>query len=269
MIKFIVSDLDGTLLSHDKRVHPREQEALRTAADQGVAFCLASGRMHGEMRAFAEMAGAGRDTYIISVNGAYVFGTGDKLLSETAFDAGLASEVLEAAAGLRIAAVGCTGDVNMTQEENEIVAFVNQRLMIPMTIAPAMADVVRGGTLRLCKFSFFGEMAELQRLEAVVATRLAGRATWYMTDKDCLDVMPLGVTKGAGLVRLLSELGVRPEETVCIGDSFNDVSMFEVTPHSFAMADSDPLVRKAARHTAYNVADAVHWALERNAEEIR
>lgn len=267
MIKLIVSDLDGTLLGHDKRVHPREREALRQAASQGIKLCLASGRMHGEMRAFADMAGIGSEAFVISINGAYVFGNGDKLLSESAFDKELASEVLEAAAGLRVGILACTGDVNLSPEQNDIVSFVNQRLMKPMTVAPDLADRLRAGELQLCKFSFFGEMAELRRLEAVVERRFAGRATWYVTDKDCLDVMPFGVTKGAGLVRLLRELDIRPEETVCIGDSFNDVSMFEVTPHSFAMAGSDPLVLKAARHTAFHVADAVSWALKRNMEE--
>jgi Cof subfamily protein (haloacid dehalogenase superfamily) len=268
MIKFIVSDLDGTLLGHDKLVHPRERNAIRTAVQHGIGFCLASGRMHGEMRTIAEMAGIGQEAFIIAVNGAFVYGTGDRLLSEAAFDAGTAIEVLEAAAGLQVAAVGSNGDINLSLEKSETVAFVNRRLMTPITIVPDMIGAIRDGTLRLCKVSFFGDMAELRRLEAVVADRFAGRATWYVTDKDCFDVVPFGVTKGAGLTTLLRQLGIRPEETVCIGDSFNDVPMFGVTPHCFAMAGSDPLVRKSARHIAYNVAEAVEWALERNREEV-
>lgn len=110
----------------------------RCGGPRSKACGLAShrGECTGKCARLRRLAGVGTDALIISVNGAYVFGAGDKLLS-------------------------------------------------------------------LCKFSFFGDMTELRRLESVVEHRVAGRATWYVTDKDCLDVMPFGVTKGAGLMRLL------------------------------------------------------------------
>lgn len=266
MIKLIVSDLDGTLLDHEKNVPQRERDALQRAAEQGIALCLASGRLHEEIEQVARMIGLA--PYIISINGAYVFGAGEKLLHKAAFEQKLAGEVLAAAHGFDVGVLACTGDMNLAPETNEIVSYVNRRLLKPMTLQPDLAAAIRDGRVSLCKFSFFGDMEELKRLQAYVESRLGGRVTTYVTDTDCVDVMPLGVTKGAGLTMLLRELGLRGDEALCIGDSFNDVSMFEVTPHSFAMAGSDPLVRRAARYEAARVADAVEWAIRQD-EEVR
>ncbi|MFC0212729.1 Cof-type HAD-IIB family hydrolase [Paenibacillus chartarius] len=263
MIKLIVSDLDGTLLAHDKQVHERERTALLQASAAGVELCLASGRLHIEMEHVGQSIGL--TPYIVSINGAYVFGPGGKPLYATGFDRELASEVYALGAGFQVGMLACTGELNVTPEANEIVERVNPRLQRPATLMPELPETLRGGGISLCKFSYFGEMAELKRLQAYAETKLGGRVTTYITDVDCLDIMPHGVTKGAGLAMLLKELGLKAEETLCIGDSFNDVSMFELTPHSFAMAGCDPLVRSSARHTAACVADAVAWALEFNA----
>jgi Cof subfamily protein (haloacid dehalogenase superfamily) len=267
MIKLIVSDLDGTLLDREKKVQERERAALHRAAEQGIRLCLASGRLREEMEHVAGRIGL--KPYVISINGAYVFGEGGRLLHKAGFERKLASEVLAAADGFKVGVLACTGEVNLTPEANEIVAHVNRRLLKPMTLRPDLADAIRDGRVGLCKFSFFGAMDELKRLQALVEKRLGGRVTTYVTDADCLDVMPFGVTKGDGLKKLLLHLGLRGDETLCIGDSFNDVSMFEVTPHSFAMAGSDPLVRAAARYEAARVADAVEWALRQSGEVRR
>ncbi|KIL38742.1 hypothetical protein SD70_24345 [Gordoniibacillus kamchatkensis] len=262
MIKLIVSDLDGTLLDHEKNVQPRERDLLHRAAEQGIALCLASGRLYEEMAHVARMIGL--EPYIISINGAYVYGAGERLLYQAAFEQLLAGEVLAAARGFDVGVLACTGNTNLAPEENDIVRHVNRRLLKPMTVRPDLAEAIRDDHVRLCKFSFFGDMPELKRLQAHVESTLGGRVTTYVTDVDCMDVMPLGVTKGAGLAMLLRELGLRGDEALCIGDSFNDISMFEVTPHSFAMAGSDPLVRQAAAHEAARVADAVEWALRQS-----
>ena len=51
-----------------------------------------------------------------------------------------------------------------------------------------------------------------------------------------------GVSKGSALRRLMEHLQIEANEVACIGDSFNDISMFEVTPHSFTLHHAHPYV---------------------------
>jgi hydroxymethylpyrimidine pyrophosphatase-like HAD family hydrolase len=55
-----------------------------------------------------------------------------------------------------------------------------------------------------------------------------------------------GGTKGSALSFIAAHHGCSPEETVCVGDWLNDVSMFEVAGRSFAMGQAPPEVKKAA-----------------------
>ena len=55
-----------------------------------------------------------------------------------------------------------------------------------------------------------------------------------------------GVEKGVGLRAVANTLDIDPEAFVAVGDSVNDVSMFEVAGRSFAVANADDDARAAA-----------------------
>ena len=50
MIKLIACDMDGTLLTSDKRLPPDLFDVLARLRRQGVAFAVASGRQYGSLR---------------------------------------------------------------------------------------------------------------------------------------------------------------------------------------------------------------------------
>ena len=45
-VRLIASDLDGTLLDEQKQVSARNQAALQKAAEQGILFVPATGRIY-------------------------------------------------------------------------------------------------------------------------------------------------------------------------------------------------------------------------------
>ena len=62
------------------------------------------------------------------------------------------------------------------------------------------------------------------------ATRYVSRRSGsFISGKRYVDIMPRGVSKGSALKRLMDHLQIEANEVACIGDSFNDISMFEVT----------------------------------------
>ena len=50
---------------------------------------------------------------------------------------------------------------------------------------------------------------------------------------------------------------MKQNEVACIGDSFNDISMFEVTPHSFTLHHAHPYVKEKANHIVRSVEEAI------------
>ncbi|BBM06117.1 hypothetical protein HAALTHF_47860n [Vreelandella aquamarina] len=67
--RLIVSDLDGTLLGSDHRLHDSTIEVLQELVRQGHHLALASGRHYHDMRVFRDELGV--PAHLISTNGAY------------------------------------------------------------------------------------------------------------------------------------------------------------------------------------------------------
>jgi HAD superfamily hydrolase (TIGR01484 family) len=80
----------------------------------------------------------------------------------------------------------------------------------------------------------------------------------------CLMATPPGVTKGSALETLRVELGIAAQDTMAIGDSFNDVEMLAWAAHGVAMGQAPEPVRAVADEvTAPVTEDGLALALRR------
>jgi len=78
------------------------------------------------------------------------------------------------------------------------------------------------------KVSYFLERATTEQLKLVGAALSQARIQFEMiySGERFLDILPLGVSKGATAKMLAAKLGVSPREVIASGDSGNDVSLF-------------------------------------------
>lgn len=66
------------------------------------------------------------------------------------------------------------------------------------------------------------------------------------THPELVEVLPRGVTKGDGVVRLCARLGVKLSRVLAVGDQDNDLSTFEHCGYSVAMGDAPEHVKQRA-----------------------
>jgi Cof subfamily protein (haloacid dehalogenase superfamily) len=264
MIKLIVSDLDGTLLQKGHHIKPEDRDALNKAAEKGIIISFASGRMYPEIRHVVDELQM--DAHSISQNGAYIHTSAQELIRQDVFETDLIKQLALAAEGLPFYTILCSPDSYVITELTEGHAKIEQNLLAPMIVMPQAVEQL-GSELMCCKISYIGPEPELVKLQEQLLNLHGDKIDAYISDVDCLDVMPMQVSKGVGLKALQEYLGVQPDETICIGDSFNDISMFKVTPNSFAISTSHPNVQSQAAHVVGGVAEAIEWVLERNRTE--
>lgn len=80
---------------------------------------------------------------------------------------------------------------------------------------------------------------------------------------DLYECVKQGYSKATGMDLILAETGVPLEQCYAIGDSANDLSMLNYVPHSIAMGNADPEVKKACEYvTADLLEDGVEKALK-------
>lgn len=254
MIKLIVSDLDGTLLDHSKKVNSREIAALMRAKEAGIRLCLASGRMNIEMQQVLQEMG--HKAYSVSQNGAFIHLEDGTFLQSKLFHPVLADQVYQFLKDFDLVKLVCSGEANYITHLSPASDDIQSRTFQPFIVKEDVEQSLKGA-LPVCKFSMFGNIEILLELKALMEEKLGDQLELFISDKDCLDIMPLDVSKGSSLLILIEKLGLQPEEIACFGDSFNDVSMFKITPHSFAMKGAHPEVKQNAVYQVDSVAEAI------------
>jgi hydroxymethylpyrimidine pyrophosphatase-like HAD family hydrolase len=125
--KLFVSDIDGTLLDRYKRVHPSDIDAIRELHENGVSFCLASGRMYEEIKSV--MDGMGVPYYAVCQNGASVYDRQGLLLASHTFEAVLALSIIRFLEGTGLVTVVCAADGNYVAVKDRLAEVVGERFL--------------------------------------------------------------------------------------------------------------------------------------------
>jgi hydroxymethylpyrimidine pyrophosphatase-like HAD family hydrolase len=81
------------------------------------------------------------------------------------------------------------------------------------------------------------------------------------------EIAPQGVTKWAGVLRLVQAWGIRPDEICAAGDDVNDIPMIAEAGLGIAMGNAQEEVKAAAdriapSHDENGLVQVVDWLLE-------
>ena len=61
-----------------------------------------------------------------------------------------------------------------------------------------------------------------------------------------IEAVPKGHSKGSGLLKICEKLGISPEDTIAVGDSVNDLEVFEAAGTAIAMGNATDTAKQAA-----------------------
>ena len=269
MIRLIGLDLDGTLLTRNKKITERTAEALNRAADRGIGIVPVTGRpLAGLPLELDRIRGI---RYAVTSNGACVYDLGRKtILRETGMEPEKAAEVLSAAKDFdpiaEIFAGGYgyhTPDTSRRLEKRfagtPVMDYI-RRSRRSMHSLEEFLDHFRG---RIENISLmFSDLAERdltsERLETVSGIRVIRP---WPTD---LEITHEAAEKGDALMRLAAILGIAAEDVMAMGDGDNDRSLLEQAGLSVAMGNAARHILEIADHvTGDNEHDGVASAVEK------
>ena len=263
-IRLIATDLDGTLLQHDKTISPRTVEAIRLAHQAGLRVVAATGRYPTTLAALLTPVGI---DYAVASNGAqgYRLTTGELLFEETiAGDAAAAimaffAERLE---GVRFETVTDHGAVHYVEAGYYDLVHPEERRMFPLDYHElAIAEMLTHDIVKVAVRHPSAGPEEM--LDLLAGSGLTG---YHATTSGApfLEISGPGVTKASGVARLAGHLGIEPHEVLAIGDARNDVELLEWSGIGVAMGNAVAEAVAAADHTtASNSEDGFAQAIER------
>ncbi|MBJ2248320.1 MULTISPECIES: HAD family hydrolase [Pseudomonas] len=260
-IRFVLSDVDGTLLHPDHSLSQRTADAIRAMREAGVLFSLASGRPPKAMRHLIETFGI--DVPVAGFNGGTLVNPDGSIL--------VAHHLPAEAALVTLALFSAEPDV-------EVWVFADGdwlRRDPPGPMVQREADGLGYGPVVVESFEPYLDRVDkivaasnntqlLVELEAQLQPKVKGLAQVSRSQPVYLDVTAMLANKGEALRTLAEHLGVPLEQTAAIGDGGNDPAMFHVAGLSIAMGQAEETVkRQASVVTGSNIEDGAAQAFER------
>ncbi|MFV0258880.1 MAG: Cof-type HAD-IIB family hydrolase [Acidimicrobiales bacterium] len=252
-------DLDGTLLTPDELVSPRNAAAVQAAIDAGLHIVVATARWYQMAEVVARQFGL--DGPVVACAGAEVRRLSDGTdLMDVRLPTEFAAELYEICDAERcIATVALDTDVVVKMDGEPSPGDMPAGMSWVPSLAATLDQAPRIALIQ-------GRTAS-QRVVEELADRWKDRVQFIgsisSNQKAALNLTAAGADKGVALEVACRDLGVSPAEMVAIGDSDNDIGMFRVAGASFAMGQGSDEVKAAATAvTLSNAEDGVAAAIE-------
>jgi Cof subfamily protein (haloacid dehalogenase superfamily) len=262
-IKLLISDVDGTLVTKDKRLTPRSVAAVRALAEAGIAFTITSSRPPFGVRAL--ITPLRLSAPIAAFNGGLMVEP-DGLSTLEAYP--IPAEV----ARRTMAFFERTGVSIWFDTDREWLVldpsgpYVDHEIRTIGTAPNKVASFDQPGVIDH-GFKIIGVSRDfdlLARCERELQAELGATATVARSQRYYLDVTHPQANKGHAVRALAQRLGIAPSTIAVIGDGRNDISMFNVAALAIAMGNADADVKQQAQFvTMSNEDDGFAAAVER------
>ncbi len=258
--RLVAFDLDGTLIGRDLTISPRVRDAVARMREAGVIGCLVTGRMYRSTLPFVRELHF--DAPVICYQGAAVIDpTTDDVLDHVALANDVVRELIGAAEADRMHLQLYRNDEYYCEARNRYSELYASLAMTEPVIVPSLREAFAYSPAT--KAVIVADAPVAQSYAETLPVRLSGRAYVTRSLPEFVEVLDPGVDKGAALRFVAERLGVAMEETLAIGDSWNDAPLLSAAGFGVAMGNAPPELRAIANACVADLAhDGVAQALE-------
>ncbi len=228
MYRMICCDLDETLLASDKHIAKKNIDAVAKAREKSVKFVVSTGRgFRSVQKTLKELGLDGKaGEYVISLNGGAILEIGEEKLlymnslprnlAEALFDRGLGFDV-----SMQVYTEVDSYYYNLTDDDR---AYLAGRVEVEEFYTPNL-DFLKGREIVKILYAD-PDIPHLKAIEEEIRPMLGDVDVTFSSNRY-IEFNHKGVSKGQGLLWLADYLGIPREETIAVGDNFNDVSMIK------------------------------------------
>lgn len=244
MIKLIVTDMDGTLLDENGHLPPGFTEVLDRLVSKNIKLVAASGRPYYTLQ--TNFGPIGRHLSFICENGALVVDN-NKVLYESAIDNNLVTSVIDTAREIEgnvlvLCAANCAYIENCSEE---YLAEIRKYYTIVKNV-----DDLRNVTEDIVKVTICNLNNSLENLNTIFKPKFEERLNVVGSGEIWIDISNKGANKGTALKNLMKTYNVSREETMVLGDYYNDIEMLAQAEYSFVMENAPEDMKQYGKYIA-------------------
>lgn len=271
MSKLLASDIDGTLLLN-KKIHHKSIENIDKFKNDGNLFILSTGRALCDLNNIINEYNLDVDAYVLC-NGAFILDSNFNIIENYKINASIVYEISKYVLELKDFRVSVLdGYTNYILKSKDILRSKN---IFNLSILKRIMKVLLGKSSNLklidlndLKYNNFNiNIMSICSLDKsiedaeILKNHLNDTFGDYITsyrNNYFVDVVFKGCSKATGIERVCSEFDLSDNNVYVIGDSWNDLSMFERYNNSYTFSYAEePLKGKANK-----VIDSFHYCID-------
>lgn len=246
MKKLLASDLDGTLIYNNELNTLNRESVLRLKNSKNI-FGVSTGRPYNGVKFLNEKYGIEPDFYVL-LNGALIL---DKQLEELKHDKikyDIVEELYNQYKDCKLFGI---------DQGYETSVLIGDSYYGWDNIHTRTIEDMKSRNSSLISIDFSNKsIDEIENICNIINSKYEDYVVSYR-NSYFVDIVPKGCSKGNGVKLIAEKYNISIENVYTIGDSFNDVSMFDITKNSFSFHNCEENLKKHVNVIVDSVAECI------------
>ena len=241
----IISDLDGTLLTEDKKISKENLEAIKYFRDNGGTFTLASGRIYSKMILFSDILEFINP--MISHNGAVIYDLScDKVMHKVYLEGDYKNVIKEIYNEYPFIGVEAftEHDVMFFKYNEFVKKHIEDENFAENSESVVWHDFSEE-TPEWCKILMANSPADNDILENILPKKYLD-FQFVRSEAHYYEILPAGISKGTATKRLMEIMGKPMDKLYAIGDNMNDLELVKAAKTGIAVKNASENLKKSA-----------------------
>ncbi|WP_202709235.1 HAD family hydrolase [Sporosalibacterium faouarense] len=260
MIQCIAIDMDGTLLNGKHEISTENIHAIKKAQSIGIEVVIATGRSYPESIYILEKAGI--KCHCICVNGAEVRSPNGEIININFFSKKLATDVVDTLMeekmyfevfsdkglfttdiekGIEMFA-DIAASANVNTSKGRLGKGISERAEFLKKV-DSFDNILNDMNIKIYKILAFSLNKKALADMKILLEKINGIAISSSAIHN-IEINTLEAQKGEALEAFVKERGISLDNTMAIGDNYNDLSMFQKVGRSVAMGNASEKIKE-------------------------
>lgn len=259
-MKYLASDLDGTLFQHNRTIRKEDIEAILKFKEKGNKFIVSTGRgLKGIKEGLKNYPEVEYD-YAIGCNGGVIVNNKNQVIYKNRISSDVAKLVFKEL--LKIEGILIRFDdeevgLRCEVERHEIDKNIPVQFHFDKIIERKEL-LKRDSNYSMIALAVLNrDIKKAEEIKDLLIEKLGDKLEVYR-NQFFVDISPKGCSKGNGIKKLSEIYDIDIKDISVIGDSYNDLSMFEITENSYTFTYAEKNVQSNANNIVESVAECIN-----------
>lgn len=264
MYKLIATDLDGTLVTDNKKLTKRTIEDIKKAIEINVKIVISSARAFYRLEKYIDELELKRaDFYTICFNGGMIVEniTGNILYSQN-LSTEEVKEIISLGKKLKAPMMLYSKDRNHVEQIPEITLKNSKGINFKTEDFSKINFELEENFIY--KIAFIDEPERIKEMKNHIPDMIKSKYEITSSVPEYIEFVKKGIKKSESLKFIMKKYKIKQEEIIAIGDGENDIEMIKYAGLGVAVANADNKVKENSDYiTASNNEDGVGKVIEK------